>query len=229
MKRRLIFTDLHGDLTLWNRIKDFISPDDELYFLGDAADRGSEGWQIIKELFTHPQVKLYLKGNHEDLLVKAMTEYLRQDGVRGESWDLLIYNGGFQTFGDWVAEGADPHWIYALQNLPTYAALTLPDGRTAHLSHAGFSSNKPIPNDELLIWDRNHINDDDYSDNTSIVVHGHTPVQHINPSPEIIQDPAPLFYDNKYAIDLSSAISGLVALFDVDTQKVVCISKEGVL
>ena len=41
------FTDLHGQYEFWKQIKEFCQPDDKLYFLGDAADRGSDGVRIM--------------------------------------------------------------------------------------------------------------------------------------------------------------------------------------
>ena len=64
-------SDWHGCYWVWKQIKNILQPDDKLYFLGDACDRSDDGWQIIKELLNDPRI-IYLKGNHEDLLVKAI-------------------------------------------------------------------------------------------------------------------------------------------------------------
>ena len=212
---RLICSDLHGNLLLWNKIKNYLKPEDHVWFLGDAGDRNSEGWTIIKELLAHPQIT-YIKGNHEDMLVKAMEDYLKFDGLRDYNWNLLVYNGGYETFEDWVKEGAKPEWLYLLRQLPHHAAITLADGRICHLCHAGFSSDRfdfesPTVSHDLL-WDRKHI-EDDVEDKSCIVIHGHTPVQHLDNS----SSPTPLMYDNKVDIDLGTASSKQACLFDVDT------------
>ena len=36
-------SDLHGNWELWAEIKKFLKPDDTLYYLGDATDRGPDG------------------------------------------------------------------------------------------------------------------------------------------------------------------------------------------
>ena len=46
-------SDLHGNLNIWKKIKEFLKPEDKVYFLGDAADRGDYGWEIIKEIIKH--------------------------------------------------------------------------------------------------------------------------------------------------------------------------------
>ena len=40
--------DLHGNGTIYNKIKNFLKPNDTVYFLGDAIDRGPDGWTILK-------------------------------------------------------------------------------------------------------------------------------------------------------------------------------------
>ena len=70
------FTDLHGMYNLWQQIRDYASPTDKLYFLGDAMDRGPHGIKILKELLADPRV-VFIKGNHEDIFVSSAREYLR--------------------------------------------------------------------------------------------------------------------------------------------------------
>ena len=66
MKRTFACSDLHGQLDLWKQIKSFLNPEDTVYFLGDAGDRGPDGWELIKAIANDSQV-VYLKGNHEDM------------------------------------------------------------------------------------------------------------------------------------------------------------------
>lgn len=227
---RYNFSDIHGNLSLWNRIKEYIKPGDQVWFLGDAADRDTKGWTIIKELLRHPQIT-YIKGNHEDMLVKAMEEYFKYDGAIGEDWALLIENGGYETFEDWISEGAKPEWLHLLRKLPHHATTTLADGRTVHLCHAGFSSdrfnfNSKSANQDLL-WDRKHIQDD-VEDDTCIVIHGHTPVQFLDDSADNLRDPAPIAYDNKIDIDLGTPSSRRTCLLDLDALKPLIVDEGGV-
>ena len=39
MGRVFACSDLHGMMSLYKQIKDFLKPDDIVYFLGDASDR----------------------------------------------------------------------------------------------------------------------------------------------------------------------------------------------
>ena len=35
-----VASDWHGNYWVWEKVKTILSPNDKLYFLGDAADRG---------------------------------------------------------------------------------------------------------------------------------------------------------------------------------------------
>ncbi len=66
----LVVGDLHGDLKTYNAIVESWrkEPDAHLIFLGDYADRGSQGLEILESLMNlaeSPRVVL-LRGNHED-------------------------------------------------------------------------------------------------------------------------------------------------------------------
>ena len=71
IKRILIAGDLHGDLQSFNSIKKLFKPEkDLLIFLGDYADRGENGVEVIegvRELIEKYEKNVVaLKGNHED-------------------------------------------------------------------------------------------------------------------------------------------------------------------
>ena len=58
-----IFGDLHGYIEILKKIKSMIQPDDIVYFIGDAGDRGPQSWECINAIYEDPQF-IYLKGNH---------------------------------------------------------------------------------------------------------------------------------------------------------------------
>lgn len=199
--------DLHGVYDLWAQIKEFLQPDDTLIFLGDAADRGTEGWAIIKELIEDERV-VYLKGNHEDMLVDAMKEYYDDYENGDNAFDLLIYNGGYETFTDWqFNDSEDASWYHILKHLPTEYHY-----KSAYLSHSGASDP----------WNRKHIKETSV-DGELIIIHGHTPVRYLKdykpPADLHISAAGVARYcgDRKIDIDLMSAYSGKVVLLDLDT------------
>ena len=83
-------SDLHGMLHFYKTIKEFLKPEDVVFFLGDAGDRGPHPWETIKAILTDPQF-IYIKGNHEDMLIDAMGHGY------GSAWALLRSNGGKKT------------------------------------------------------------------------------------------------------------------------------------
>jgi len=70
-ERALVVGDLHGDLESFQRIEEAFDPDrDLIVFLGDYADRGDRGVEVIEGvhglLERHGDSVIALKGNHED-------------------------------------------------------------------------------------------------------------------------------------------------------------------
>ena len=90
------FTDVHGCYDLYRAAIDYCfkqDPECMIVYGGDACDRGTSGYQIMKELLDNPRV-VYLKGNHEDLFVRAAQFIARDyDGAinSDEIWNYL-YN-----------------------------------------------------------------------------------------------------------------------------------------
>lgn len=169
----LVCSDLHGQYDLWQMIKKDLKEDDTLFFLGDACDRGPEGWKIIKELLSDKRIT-YIQGNHEDML------YRRYHGFGLDSVRLHDINGG-QVTAEAAEQDPDKEQIVKqLHQLPYFAIVTLDDGKTIFLSHSGYSQHidwdDPILHDKFL-WDRQHYYQPQYD--YDLVVHGHTPVDYL--------------------------------------------------
>lgn len=222
---RYVFSDLHGQLKLWHQIKEFVLPSDEIYCLGDCGDRGPQPWETIKAIINDPQV-VYLKGNHEDMLVAAMAEYLDHPTVRKfhKIYDtnsfqrLLFSNGGSDTIQGWIDEGADPSWIDRLDKLPTIKMLKSGNLDIA-LCHAGYSplADDVMPDDVDLIWDRGHITFPWIGDDNLIIIHGHTPCPYI--SRKWVPSDGAIIYagGHKIDIDMGSFVTNTTCLLDLDT------------
>lgn len=218
-------SDMHGCINIYNQIKNFITPEDIVICLGDCGDRGPEGWKTIKLVMSDPQF-IYLKGNHEDMTVKAMKEYMRYD-VYGMNCRLSFQNGGQSTLEGWIAEGADPHWCARLRDLPINHIYTRQDGKTVLLNHSGadeFCSEKD------QIWNRDHFWS--YDSDCDFTVHGHTPIPFIIDEMDLISAITnrnnntyewdfgnPYFYCNrrKICIDNGVFFSGKTVLLNLDT------------
>ena len=219
-------SDLHGRLDLLKQIQDFLQPDDTVYFLGDAGDRGPDPWETIKEVAKDSRF-IYLKGNHEDMLVKAMEDDIKYDHLRSDNFYLLISNGGDKTFSQWEAEENKRAWWNYLRKLPTYKKYINTNGYTIHLSHAGFNpmQDDAIPYDDELLWDREHIITlNPIFNENEICVHGHTPIPLLIKTvrqlkhEEIVWDGA-FWYANNHKVDLDCAswYTGQTVLLNLDS------------
>jgi serine/threonine protein phosphatase 1 len=223
-------SDLHGRYDLYLQIKEFLNPEDKVYFLGDAGDRGPDGWKLITSIYEDPQF-IYIKGNHEDMLYNAMYDYFYED-LEGENIYLLCYcNGGYNTFESWKLLPRDEQieWANKINNLPTFKQITTKLNTNIYLSHAGFFYHDNLETcikEQDFLWNRKHIATTGNLGNNSLMIHGHTPVQHIN---GFLGNKIKESFDNnmvgafwyndmnKVCIDCGSAFSNYTVLLDLDT------------
>lgn len=221
--------DLHGRYDLYEKIKAFIKPDDTVFFLGDAGDRGPQSWETIKAIYNDPQF-IYIKGNHEDMLVKAGEEYI---GLRHSSVNRrdLERNGGRDTFNDMIKEPNFTSWINYIRNLPKIEvyyseALNL----EFVMAHAGFTPGIGLENrgEVDFLWNRDHFYDnwptwnEDF--NNVIIVHGHTPIGLMD---EVVLDaygykedePGAFWYcdNHKVNLDVGAVWNDYTVLLNLDT------------
>ena len=153
------FSDIHGHGELFDKILNWLNGRSEPWkciFLGDACDRRDDGYRIIETLLNDERF-IYLKGNHEDLFVraaKAFKTYMKMERLTSEevaanpyehimtchyNWDvnLHIQNGGLKTLMDWAADGAPLNIIEKLNALPEHMELPHDVWGKLDLSHAG--------------------------------------------------------------------------------------------
>lgn len=222
------FSDIHGNRKLFDAIKNFIKEDDTVYFLGDACDRGPDGWEIIKEILADERF-IYLKGNHEDMLVKAFFEQMEEDCRSHREMDLWFWNGGQPTSNgmgcDKVKEVINT--VNKLVLLPLTAEYRNKNGELIHMSHAGWSMGLETPTPEEWIWDRTHFLDADwFGPDNAIVIHGHTPISLLvddiiffdDTIPEEIE-PGAFWYckGHKVDIDCGAHFTNTAVLLNLDT------------
>ena len=218
-------SDFHGCLNAYKKIKEFIKPEDKVYCLGDCGDRGSEPWDTIKAVLTDPQF-IYIKGNHEDMLVKAAREIFNGEYMGDSSYyqRLLASNGGSETLEQLLGEESPERWIRQLAQLPTLINIENSNKQKISLTHAGYSSWKDddtIPVSKELLWNRLHYFDNANLLSDTIIVHGHTPIVYLVADIEI-EEPdewIALKYANgkKYCIDQGTVFSGHSTLLNLDT------------
>lgn len=214
-------TDLHGRFDIWKKLdKYFFKPDDIIYFLGDAADRGRDGWKLIKTLLDDKRV-IYIKGNHEDMLINAIEDYEEYGVMESYPIRLLFSNGGEKTFRDYLLDKRinQVETFLKLKDLPEIKRYINPRGDIFDLCHAGFSYNQK---DIDFIWDREHLNDswiEGFDKHT--IVHGHTPVQTLDENGEIKIENICYCDKHKVNLDLGVVWSDNIALLNLDNNELI--------
>lgn len=209
------FSDIHGNYELFQTVMAEFHDDDEIYFLGDAADRGCGGLKIMQELLADKRVR-YLKGNHEQLLCDAFLGTM--DMHCSNYMQLWIArNGGTPTLTA-IKETLDANeqkqLVNALLNLPVKAKLTH-NGKKIVLCHAGYTpDNEPQCQFDYL-WDRHHIYDqwpEQYED--TIIIHGHTPAPGNGEGTSLIT-----WYADNHKVDIDCGVfsSHRISILNLET------------
>lgn len=94
-----IIGDIHGYfdklLSLISIIEAEYKEGDEVIFLGDYIDRGPQSYEVIEFLVDYSKRRetVFLKGNHEDMLLR----YLKGEKIQ----DMYIVNGGAETISSY--------------------------------------------------------------------------------------------------------------------------------
>lgn len=244
--------DIHGCLWVWDKVKAILQPEDKLYFIGDAVDRGPNGWQIAKEILDDPRI-IYLMGNHEKMFLNCYQNYNGHD-FDNETYyydkNLYIWysNGGQETenqfINDVISNDEKVRYIQRLRQLPFICVYRNKNNENIILCHAGCDFHD-IDNliEEDAIWDRSHYinNKWDGPDNTYII-HGHTPIPYIleaqeqfakfydidNITPKIETWSGAYWYagGHKCCIDCGVVFTGEAVLLNLDTWEETIITEE---
>lgn len=93
--RLLAIGDIHGCAEELNVLLKAVAPGpgDRLVFVGDYVDRGPASREVISTLLETakgPQQTIFLKGNHEDMLLSFL-------GLGGNYGESFLLNGGMET------------------------------------------------------------------------------------------------------------------------------------
>ncbi len=210
--------DLHGRLDLLKSAVEAIAEhakktEFRVVFLGDYVDRGPDSRRVIELLMGLQRIwpVICLKGNHEDLMLKAVVE--RADGAL----QLWLENGGAETLRSYGL-GADsestdripsPH-IRWLSSLP----LTTADPYRIFV-HAGLMPRTAShrQKEQTCLWIRKRFLEGQPGDFEAHVVHGHTPLWDGKPDPAM-----PELLEHRTNLDTGAFATGVlsVGVFDAD-------------
>ena len=236
------FTDIHGNIELFHHVVNWCKrqkPNCTIVFGGDAADRGEDGYQIMKEMLSDSQI-IYLFGNHEQLFIQSAHELIGLAAQSDELWAAFhniktldqvnawlaechgpyvnnyIWNGGFPTLRDWLFDGANEDILWQLEHLSrTYSY------KNIDFCHAGGAYNAFLDSahcERIILWDRDLLQSE-WADNR-ICVHGHTPVQIIQKN--CCRPLATYFNNNSLRIDMDcgTAFSNYIYVLNCDDMEI---------
>ena len=243
------FTDTHGRKDLFDSMRTWCyeqDPNCTIIFGGDAADRGPDGYNIMKILLFDPQI-IYLKGNHEDMFVNAARALkhkvskdhkytyeeaktvIRYAYSRDDDIFLACENGARPTLISYIMDGAPIEIVEEIDKLPTAFRYNNIDFCHAGYTPEGFKNMyedefaKVPPHDtfakEGIIWDRKHL-EDSWAEGR-ICVFGHTPVQYLRlPKYDIYPSDyrtTPTKWANKIDMDTGMVFSNVGYVLNVHT------------
>lgn len=232
-------SDLHGQWDLFEELLTYLNPEDKVYFLGDAIDRGIFGWDICKTIINDSRF-IYIMGNHEDMMLNCIGNINIENYDLDIGWSndiqLWYWNGGEKTYNNFINDKMPIKEkikiLNKLKSLPFYAIYINKKGQKLYLTHAGFEPDTfrgfIIPKKDYL-WNRSHfIADTFYGKDNEIVIHGHTPnpylVKEINWYKRTNKytykpgDGAYWYADgHKCCIDCGSHYTGTTILLNLDT------------
>lgn len=184
-------SDIHGCYDQYENLLDklHLKENDTLYVLGDVIDRGPDGFRILCDMASRPNV-VNLMGNHEAMALNAISQLARcyavRQGARGcrrseDAVELWVSNGGEVSLINFLSLGKkemQTTWDY-MRAMPLYQEVTA-GNRPFLLVHGGlgnFSPSRPLEDyqPEELLWCRPEPDTAYFPDRQ--VVLGHTPTQ----------------------------------------------------
>ena len=225
-ERIFLTSDIHGHYSMFEELLDKIklTKKDLLIILGDSCDRGPKTYELYKKYYDLEKegynIK-HLRGNHEDMLIKAMESGDNDHWYRngGEKTQKSFYNNSESkdtlTFEEWLErEGIKSvKWFVEwLDRIPIMIS-----GKKNLFVHAAFDTTKGEDEQEhrFLIWDRN----DFWTNNRTgkAIYFGHTPskdgkIRH--------------YVNDVHCIDTGSYKNGIIACVELKTGKEIYIKNK---
>jgi len=176
-----VIGDIHGRLDLlWAALRVVADHSTvqapRLVLLGDYVDRGPDSRRVVElvmALQEDPRV-VCLKGNHEALMVKALTDGSTEDFQR---WRAAGGDATIRSYGAMDHESAETNVPKAHLRWMASLPLTSGDGHRIYV-HAGLMPGVPLEDqrEETCLWIKERFLRARPQQFDMHVVHGHTPV-----------------------------------------------------
>ena len=185
MSKSWIIPDIHGcaktlKVLLENMLN--VTKHDQLYFLGDYIDRGPDSKGVIDYLM-HLQKEEYevhfIKGNHEDMCVKAYEADQKRLFLGGKhqeqkDWEAVGAKETLKSFGVKHPREIPKEYIDWMNACVPYIEL-----EKYILVHAGmnFDIKDPFEDTKSMMWTR-HFKVDYRRTHGKKIIHGHIPIDY---------------------------------------------------
>lgn len=230
---RYIVSDIHGCYCQYKMLLEKIqfSEKDELYVLGDVADRGPEPVKVLQDMMRRPNV-IFILGNHDfimyTLMKKLAVEITEDNYDKHLTKDILLdYNLWLQDGGQITAEQFRKLSYFEKMDMLDYIAgaslyeVIENNGKEYRLVHAGldhFSPEKKM--DEYDLYDflekRTDYSKRYYPEENIFLVTGHIPTVYIKNWRK-----AEVYMENGHiALDCACVAGGKLAAFCIETEEV---------
>ncbi len=225
-----VMSDLHGEYEKYVKMLELIefTDEDELFVLGDTADRGERPVDILLDMMERPNV-CHLMGNH-DLMALDILKVLSAK-ITEENYDTLSRKDFSEEMREWLAMGGEPTLkqfisltkeqradvLDYISDFSLYEAIDVED-KTYIMTHAGlgsFRKDKKLSEytaRELLMY-RTDPNAEYYDDKGIYIISGHTPVYFFTGKSEIIK------CGNNIMVDCGAAAEGKLGCLCLDTME----------
>lgn len=194
-----VISDLHSHFDVFKRFLDDIGPEDRVYFLGDAIDKGPDGIKVLTYIMKDPRIQM-LMGNHELMMLDYLiSKRACENGIKNKNLDImdkymlerderlwLDNNCGWSTLEDFFKlsrEEQDEIERFII-NLPLVIRINVGKQNYILVHAAPYTIPEYTPGAVLYLGNENMVNSyvwERYTDiniEDSIVVFGHTMSYH---------------------------------------------------
>jgi len=222
--RIIAIGDIHGQLDMLNRLLHLVEPKntDQFVFLGDYINRGKDSCGVIDRLIefrTHYPETVFIRGNHDQLLLDALVEVGARNDIRLRDFSEEFRGNSLSSDMEmFLSSGGN-------KTLQSYGLSHLADIQQDHIAfledtrlwwkrepflfvHAGIERGIPLGLQDpyCLLWGRLSPT----GVNGEIHVVGHNPTV----------DGAPYFEVGRYHLDTGAVYGQTLTACDVLTRKI---------
>jgi len=224
LKRRIVIGDVHGCYrTLKILIETQIKPEksDDIYFVGDLIDRGPRSREVLDYVIDLKWKGYHvfpIRGNHEDLLIKAFSEeeFLQAWFQNGAEDTLKSFDVPENIINDYEGLRLIPErYIQFLAGLPYYYDL-----KDFIIVHAGLNLASPdyFSDTQAMLWSREVKGINLLKDGTCII-HGHTPMPIVTIRPNLTRKDTKNLNIDAGCVYKELPGYGILAALELDSRK----------